>query len=131
MTSKTRKEISRIVDSLIRECNTSECNTVGKMSFAIATHPTFLEFLDATPEMITKIERDETGKITDVAMRIDQTKIFENRIRWCLRNLKDERGFPAFYAFKVNRKTGESTLIPSRDFTFAEFLKAERKTASP
>lgn len=114
MKNKTKVEIHRIVDSLVREVNTRDCATVSAMTSAIAGHPKFLDYATATPELELKIGRGADGEIREIFSPFDLGKIIKNRILWNFRNLKDKLGFRIFHTFKTNQRTGKVSYIPPR-----------------
>jgi hypothetical protein len=115
MNNKIKTEIHNIVDALICEVNTRDCLTVPALTMAIATHPNFLGYAAATPELELKIDRGDDGEIREVFSVFDLGKIIKNRIHWNFRNLKDELGFRVFHTFNTNRKTGKTRYIPPRE----------------
>ncbi len=109
MKTKTRKEINKIIDSLMLE---SGEQTVAAKVFAIAHHPRFLGYLEATPELDVKIERNADGEIKEVVSVIDLAMLIKNRVGWNFQNMKDENGHQMFHCFLENPQTGESNYFP-------------------
>lgn len=107
MKKEMTNKINETVDSLIMEVNTKDCATVFGMSQAIIRHNLFIGYVAEHPDIYVEIERNENGEIIQLLSKINFKQIVEKRVRWNLRNLKDENGFPIFHAFTKNLKTGE------------------------
>jgi hypothetical protein len=112
MKKEMTNEIKEIVDTLITEVNTKECATIFGMSQAIIKHNRFIDYITGNPDIYVEITRNEAGEIIDLASYINFKEIVERRVRWNMRNLKDENSFPIFYGFAVNTKANKSRYIP-------------------
>ncbi len=110
--NQIKKEINAIVDSLAVEVNTKECATIFGMSQAIIKHNRFIDYITENPDIYVEITRNEDGEIIDLVSYINFKDIVEKRVRWNMRNLKNEDGFQAFHCFAVNSKTNKSRYIP-------------------
>lgn len=108
MKKTIKAEIYQIVDSLILEVNAAGCATEQAMIGGIVKHPKFLDYATSTPDMILNIERNEDGEIQRVESYYDLGKIIGTRVRWNLKNLRNELDMPVFYT--VNRRTGKLNL---------------------
>jgi len=112
MKKEITNEIKEIVDALITEVNTKECATIFAMSQAIIKHNRFIAYVTEHPDIYVEIERNENGEILELLSNINFKQLVEKRVRWNLRNRKDENGFPVFYSFTKNVKTGKLRHLP-------------------
>jgi hypothetical protein len=110
MKSKTRKEINKIIDSLMIELDTE--TTIATKVFAIAHHRRFLDCIEATPELGVKIKRGADGEIEEVISVDDLATLIKNRVKWSFQNMKDENGHQMFHCFSTKPQTGESNYVP-------------------
>lgn len=112
MKKEMTNKINEIVDTLITEVNTKECADVFGMSQAIIKHNLFIEYVSEHPDIYAEIKRNENGEIIELLSNINFKQLVEKRVRWNLRNRKDENGFPIFHGFTENAKTGEIKYCP-------------------
>ncbi len=112
MKKEMTNEIKEIVDTLITEVNTKECATIFAMSQAIIKHNRFIAYVTKHPDIYVEVTRNEYGEIIQLLSNINFKQLVEKRVRWNLRNLKDENGFPIFYSFSISPKTKKLRHLP-------------------
>jgi hypothetical protein len=112
MKKEMTNEINKIVDTLITVVNTKECATIFGMSQAIIKHYRFIAYVTEHSDIYVEVTRNENGEIIELSSNINFKQLVEKRVRWNLRNRKDENGFPIFYCFTKNVKTKELKHLP-------------------